>query len=240
MKSCGVWSMGLGADSICPPTNWWRRTGRGVSKTPAKWRICSPSPASLSKPTPSLSLPEHTARLAEARQLTAIYQAGGPDAAQAFRDLITLLLRLTVLAPEGAVRFASGPRGSADLVLGGWGGPDDPLPLRDGRYLRLAVRLYLAPPAEQGWLKVFSASYQYQMDREGDRWVFRYDYLRTPPHPHPAAHLQINGSLTEECLPPDRPLSRVHFQTARVSLEAVIRLLADQFQTPCGSEPDVW
>ncbi len=187
-----------------------------------------------------MSLPERTARLAEARRLTAAYQAGGPDAAQAFRELAALFLRLTILAPEGGVRFSSGPRGTADLVLGGWGGPDDPLPLRDGRYLRLTVRLYIAPPAEQNRLKVASSSYQYQLDREGERWVFRYDYLRIPPALHPAAHVQINGSLAEACLPPARSLSRIHFPTARISLEAVIRLLADQFGTPCGAEPDVW
>ncbi len=102
------------------------------------------------------------------------------------------------------------------------------------------MRLYLTQPTEQGRLKILTASYQYQMGREGDRWMFRYDYLRTPPHPHPAAHLQINGSLTEECLPPGRLLARVHFPTARVSLEAVIRLLADQFGTPCGSAQEVW
>lgn len=187
-----------------------------------------------------MSLPEHTARLAAARRLTAAYQAGGPNAAQAFRDLTDLLLRLTILAPAGGVRFSSGPRGTSDLVLGGWGGPDDPLPLRDGRYLRVTVRLYVAPPAEQNRLKVASSSYQYQLDREGDRWIFRYDYLRTPPDLHPAAHVQINGSFAEECLPPSRPLSRIHFPTARVSLEAVIRLLADQFGTPCATEPDVW
>lgn len=187
-----------------------------------------------------MSLPERTARLAEARHLTAAYQAGGPGAAQAFRDLADLLLRLTILAPEGSVRFSSGPRGTADLVLGGWSGPDDPLPLRDGRYLRLTVRLYVAPVAEQNRLKVASSSYQYQVDREGEHWVFRYDYLRIPPDLHPAAHVQINGSLAEECLPSARPLSRIHFPTARVSLEAVIRLLADQFGTPCAMEPDVW
>jgi hypothetical protein len=150
------------------------------------------------------------------------------------------LLRLTILAPEGGVRFSAGPRGTADLVLGGWGGPDDPLPLRDGRYLRLTVRLYIAPPAEQHRLKVAQSSFQYQLDREGDRWVFRYDYLRIPPDLHPAAHLQINGRLAEESLQPARPLSRIHFPTSRVSLEAVIRLLADEFGTPSGTEHDVW
>jgi len=172
--------------------------------------------------------------------LTGANTAGGPQAADAFRELSGFLLRLTILAPEGGVRFASGPRGTQDVVLGGWGGPDDPLPLRDGRYLRLIVRLSIAPPSEGSRLKVATSSYQYQMDREGERWVFRYDYLRTPPSPYPAAHLQINGSLAEDSLPPRMPLPRIHFPTARVSLEAVIRLLADQFGTPCATTPEVW
>ncbi len=101
-------------------------------------------------------------------------------------------------------------------MLGGWGGPDDPLPLRDGRYLRLTVRPYVAPPAEENRLKVASSSYQYQMDREGEHWVFRYDYLRNPPDPHPAAHLQVHGNLAEDCLPAEVSLARVHFPTPPV------------------------
>jgi hypothetical protein len=104
----------------------------------------------------------------------------------------------------------------------------------------LTVGLYIAPTAEQNRLKVRHSSYQYQLDREGERWVFRYDYLRIPPAPHPASHVQINGSLVEDCLPATRTLPRVHFPTDRVSLEAVIRLLADQFGTPCGTEPEMW
>ena len=134
----------------------------------------------------------------------------------------------------------SGPRGRPEFVLGGWRGRHDPLPLTDGRYLRLSVRLYVAPVEELSRLKVASSSYQYQLDREGDRWVFRYDYIRNPPDPHPSAHVQLRGNLVEDCLPDDTSLERVHFPTARVSLEAVIRLLADQFGTPCHRESEVW
>ena len=187
-----------------------------------------------------MSLPERDTLLAEVRSLTEAYKAGGPPAADAFRELTHLLLRLTVLAPEGGVRLFSGPRGRPEFVLGGWRGHHDPLPLTDGRYLRLTVRLYVAPVEELSRLKVASSSSQYQLDREGDRWVFRYDYLRNPPDPHPSAHVQVRANLVEDCLPRDVTLQRIHFPTARVSLEAVIRLLADQFGTPCHKPPEVW
>jgi hypothetical protein len=35
-------------------------------------------------------------------------------------------------------------------------------------------------------------------------------------------------------------MERIHFPTGRVSLEAIIRLLADQFNTPCREDPDLW
>lgn len=187
-----------------------------------------------------MSLPDRNTHLAEVRSLTKAYKAGGPAAADAFRELTHLLLRLTILAPEGAVRLFSGPRARTEFVLGGWRGHHDPLPLTDGRYLRLTVRLYIAPPSEGNRLKVAFSSYQYQLDREGDRWVFRYDYLRSPPDAHPAAHVQVRGTLVEDCLSEDTSLERVHFPTARVSLEAVIRLLAEQFGTPCHREPELW
>jgi hypothetical protein len=187
-----------------------------------------------------LSLPERAALLAETRRLTEAYKAGGLESADAFRNLTSHLLHLTILAPEGGVRLSYGPRGRTHPVIGGWGGPDDPLPLTDGRFLRLTLQLYVGSPTEGHRLKVESSSYQYQVDREGDRWVFRYDYLRSPPDPHPAAHVQIRGDLTEDCLPDNIPLQRIHFPTGRVSLEAIIRLLADQFNTPCREDPDLW
>jgi hypothetical protein len=183
--------------------------------------------------------PDLLALMGEVRDLTRRYMAGTHESFTAFRDLADLLLRLTVLAPRGVVRLAQGRRPDT-LVLGGWRGPDDPLPLRDNRYLRLSITLFLAQTPEGHRLKVLDSSYQYQADRDGGQWVFRYDYLRTPPYPHPAAHLQIRGGLAGGVLSAGTSIERFHFPTGRVSLEAVIRLLADQFQVPCSEPPEIW
>ena len=90
-------------------------------------------------------------------------------------------------------------------------------------------------------LRVHSASYQYQLDLEGERWVFRYDYVRVPNDQHPASHLQIRANLAEDgCLPAGKPLNRIHFPTGRTTIEAVIRLLAEQFHVPCNKPPEFW
>ncbi len=176
----------------------------------------------------------------QVRDLTRRYMAGEQQSFDAFRELVSLLLNLTILKqPEGGVRLNYGPRGRDRAVLEGWV-PDDLVPLTDGRYLRLSVTLHLVPTGQGRRLKVEKSLYQYQADQAGEQWVFRYDYVRTPPAPHPAAHLQVRGALTENCLPPDTPLERVHFPTHRVSLEAVIRLLADQFAVRCNEGDDVW
>lgn len=156
----------------------------------------------------------------------------------AFRNLASILLHYTILSPTGGIRLFYGP--GDEPLLGGWERPGDPLPLTDGCYLRVTVTLYLEDTPEGMRMKVRSSSYQYQMDREGDRWIFRYDFLRSPPDPYPAAHLQIRGKFYEACLPEDLPLERIHLPTGRVSLEAVIRLLANQFHVPCHSPPEIW
>jgi hypothetical protein len=165
--------------------------------------------------------------------------AGGSAAFDAFLDLVSLLLNLTILAPGGAVRLTAGPRGNT-AILGGWRGPDDALQLRDGKLLRATMLLYLERTPQGQRLKVEESSYQYQIDPLGKRWILRYDYLRHAPSPYPGAHLQIRGELVEPGLPPNRPLPRVHFPVGRVSLEAVIRLLADQFEVPTNEPPAVW
>jgi hypothetical protein len=169
--------------------------------------------------------------------------AGGPETFPAFEELTAVLFGLTVLREGGMVRLAYGPTGRDRAALGGAGGPTDPLPLNDGRFLRLSVSLYLATDDERGrLLRVDKSSYQYQADQAGKRWIFRYDYLREPgPDPHPQAHLQIRGALTEgAALPRDRTLARIHFPTGRVSIESVIRLLADQFDVACNERPETW
>jgi hypothetical protein len=84
------------------------------------------------------------------------------------------------------------------------------------------------------------SSFQYQADPDGEKWIFRYDYLRRPPEGVPGAHVQIRGKLIEECLPTETPLERIHFPTMRVSLEAVLRLLATEFGVRCNEEEAIW
>ena len=75
---------------------------------------------------------------------------------------------------------------------------------------------------------------------EGDRWIFRYDYNRESPDQHPTAHLHVRGSLSENCLAADLALERIHFSTNRISIEAVIRLLIEQFNMTSNSPPEIW
>ena len=181
--------------------------------------------------------------MGEIHRLTQGYRSGTPAAFDAFRDLVSLLLNHTVMADGSAVRLIYGPgaRARQEPVLGGWNGPDDPVRLTNGLYLKLLVSLYLEDTPEGRRCKVRQSSFQYQIDPEGERWVFRYDYLRTPPEPHPGMHVQVRGRLSEpDCLPVDRPLERVHFPTNRISLEAVIRLLIEQFELPPRSPDNIW
>ena len=179
-----------------------------------------------------------------AREHTAAYMAGGPRSFDAFRDLVQLLLDLTVLDNGQYVRLVRRTGGQEQAgALGGPTGPTSPVRLRNGWWLRIAVDLYLAPGAGGTRLKVRKSSYQYQADRDGRREVFRYDYLREPGEdPHPTAHLNVHGRLdVADALPgPAATLARVHFPTDRVSLEAVIRLLAQDFSVPCARPAEVW
>lgn len=162
--------------------------------------------------------------------------AGGAEAVAPFRELVTLLLRLTVVRESFYLAITSGPAKTRRAL----GHPDYPCPLNNGHSLRLSVSLYV--DEQSGRLKVEESSYQYQLDERGTHWIFRYDYLREPgPYPHPTAHLQIRGHLQEQPrLTNDFSLSHIHFPTDRVSLEAVIRLLAVEFDVPTNQPPKVW
>ena len=188
---------------------------------------------------PSLSLPELPSLLGRVRDLSGAFLSGEPRGFGAFRELTDLLLRRTVLHPSGGVRETEGPRADT-RIIGGWRGPLDPLPLTNGRYLRLSLTIF-RESTEHGYrIKVADSAYQYQADRDGTDWMFRYDFLRDPPGPHPASHLQLNAALAEGWLPDCVPLSRIHFPTDRISFEAVIRLLIDQFGVPTSESADVW
>ena len=84
--------------------------------------------------------------LGQIRDLTNRYKAGTPESFEAFRQLAFLLLSLTVLTRDGGLTLSRGPQGPDTLALGGWRGPDDPLPLNDGGYC--AVRNLNDSPAQ--------------------------------------------------------------------------------------------
>jgi len=152
------------------------------------------------------------------------------------RELVQLLLKLTVLKGYSSLRLTKGPNARIQTL----GHPGCPLTLNDGRFLRLYSVMALEPTEHGTRLKVRSNGYQYQTDADGDNWIFRYDYQREPPDLHPPAHVQVRGTLHEDCLPPHCPLERIHLPTGRISLEAVIRLLVEQFGIDTNEEPAVW
>lgn len=203
------------------------------------WLISSPSPISSATTTRCLSLPDLPQYLNKARELTKQYQAGGAVAFDPFRELVHFVLSLTVMREDGGMLLQLGPRGRDRGNIVGWFG-NDRVPLKDGRWLRILLQLYV-DSQDGGKLKVEKSLFQYQLDEDAERWVFRYDYLRTPEDQHPASHVQIRGALSETAAVPVRgTLERVHFPTGRVGIEAVIRLLVEQFGVQTNELPEVW
>jgi hypothetical protein len=142
--------------------------------------------------------------------------------------------------PTGSLRLVYLEGRGLRTAVGGSGGTTDPVRLNDDGYLRLSVSLALVDDPDHGRrLKTLQSSYQYQHDREGKRWIWRYDYLREPGvDPYPQAHLQVNG--TEVSGVDDKDLPDIHFPTGRVAIEGIARLLADQYGVKCNCEPEVW
>lgn len=187
-----------------------------------------------------MSVPDLPALLGRIRELTRQYRSGTPESFAAFRELVQLLLQVTVLSGTVGVRLTGGPRGDRRIVEGAAVADQSVARLNDGLYLRLSIVLYREPHEGGYRLKVEQASYQYQLDETGDRWVFRYDYRREPADQHPATHLQVRGWLAEHVSPYRGVLDRVHFPAGRMSIEAVIRLLIEQFAVATNTAPEVW
>jgi hypothetical protein len=147
---------------------------------------------------------------------------------------------MTVATQSAGLKVETGPRRPVDTAIVSGRLGDGAVHLRDGRYLKLVMKLYLDPRASE-FLKVENSVFQYQADGAGDRWIVRYEYIRTPADRHPGMHLHVRGELTEpNVLPPSRPLERIHFPTDRVSCEAVVRLLVEQFNVPTRDGPEMW
>jgi hypothetical protein len=109
----------------------------------------------------------------------------------------------------------------------------------------MAITLAIVPTDDGARLKVLSSNHQYQMDADGEHWIFRYDFLRHEFHEearnHAEGHFQIQADLLEQDgLPYGKTVARIHFPTGRVSLEAIIRLLVDEFGVRCLSDDELW
>lgn len=91
-------------------------------------------------------------------------------------------------------------------------------------------------------LRLPSRHFQYQFDKGGKEWLFRYDFLRNRPNEKPESHVHINGNLPDFFKLPEEKwtLKDVHFPVAkRVSIASVVRLLADDFKIPCNSTIEI-
>ena len=166
-------------------------------------------------------------------------RSGDSSALSAWRDLANLLLHTTVAEPQFAVRLTwqSAARDRAFLESGS----GKAVQLLDGRWLRIWQSLAIRNDGSGPRVKVLSSSYQFQADADGREWFFRYDYERSPQNQYPGAHLQINGVQCPGAWAPEtKPLGRVHFPTRRISLEAVLRLLIEDFGVEPVRETATW
>lgn len=180
------------------------------------------------------------AQLAEIREFGRLFKEGDWDeSVEGFRCLVDRILRLTVMNEQCFVRTArNADDADSPRILGGPDGPEDPLALNDGNYLRFIVDL----DWDGKQLRVAESTFQYQLDRGGDKWLFRYDFLRNRPSEKPESHVHINGSPPDffKLPEPKWTLKDVHFPTAkRVSIESVLRLIADDFMVPCNSTDEI-
>ena len=143
--------------------------------------------------------------------------SGDDTSPKHFRNLIELLLSMTVMDESSYVRLLEGS--SADFfVLGGPQGPIDPLILNDGRQLRVAITLMLEAHEGGRRLKVFE--YEVFNIRPTKALRFSDDYLRNPKTHHPASHLQVHAKFSDQSV--HKYLHKVHFPAGRIALEGVI------------------
>lgn len=177
--------------------------------------------------------------LGEVRKLTKKSRDGARESYNAFKELVSLLLHQTVLKQNEVIRFSESPV-PGRFLIGGSKESVTPLELNDGHYLRLSI--VFRADAQMRRLTVLETSYQYQPNRDKDHhWMFRYDYLKypLPQDPHSSSHLQINAKLPQSPLG-HHDLHKIHFPVGRMSLEAVIRLLAEEFHVPCNTPTKIW
>lgn len=175
------------------------------------------------------------------RAYFAAIKSGTRQSLESWRDLANLLLRVTVADSAEHIRL-SWPAGGKRIAAQFGRKDEPPTLLRNGKYLRVLQSLSIEPSDEHGpRLKVLASVYQYAADATESNWLFRYDYVRVPPNKYPGAHLQICKAAPPDlpCLPA-KPVERIHFPTGRVSLEAVLRLLIEDFGIEAATPEHYW
>lgn len=173
--------------------------------------------------------------LGEVRKLTKKLRSGLRESCSAFKDLVSLLLHLTVVKEKEVIRFFETTVPGV-FIIGGTKESVLPLELNDGNYLRLSLSFHFETKTRR--LSILESSYQYQPNRHKDQhWEFRYDYLKfpNPLNPYPPSHLQINGKSQKAS-----DLHKVHFPVPRPSIEGVIRLLVEGYDVPCNRSKKIW
>jgi hypothetical protein len=118
--------------------------------------------------------------------------------------------------------------------------------LTNGWYLLLLLSFRVEPAQSAGRakkLKTLSSLFQYQRlaGADPDNWVFRYEYFRYARDQYAPGHLHVRGSPAEAgCITRKSSLDDVHFPTGRVGIEAIIRLLVDDFAVTANEPEEVW
>lgn len=173
----------------------------------------------------------------EVRNLAKKCLAGKHDGPDAFGNLISRLLHLTVAKQNEVLRLDKSPHPNT-FIFGGALEATDPILLNNKRYLRITINFH---HSQKTGITVERASYQYQLDREDNRrWMFRYDYLKNQPRgfPYPPSHFQMNAKFIYA--PEHRDIHKVHFPARKFSLLDIIRLLAEEFHVPCNKPVKIW
>jgi hypothetical protein len=181
-----------------------------------------------------------TPYLSDAKTFAAQFKKGTKHSPAAFRNLVELLLQITVARDGETVRLVSSKAQKNAFDVQSW----QPLRLRNDRYLWVVFNLVLDQSDRKDGkrlLRVVKSAASYLADRDRKQPIFRYEYLRKPENKYAGSHFHIRGRLdVDGVLAKDKPLEKVHFPTSRVSLEAVIRLLAEDFAVPTREKPEVW
>jgi len=160
--------------------------------------------------------------------------------------LLSLIFSLTVMRiSQGHIQRQHGVEDERETIAPlGW--PAKPLPLNGDTYLRFGIALYLGETQKapgKRVLKIANESFALLLADDEDSWVFRYEYEREPTGRHPRAHFHVRAELLKpvgSALHKGRTLEGVRFPTGRVSVPAILNLLAEEFEIPTNEARETW